>query len=94
MSTWQITALYVIAGCAVGCLLWICIALEKLAKTLFSIGTALVKINVKIERIEAMNKDIPESPKVEPTPDSAFEDLESALANFEKLKRIDLTKTE
>jgi uncharacterized protein YoxC len=91
MSTWQITILFSMAGCAVVCLLWISIAIEKLFKAIFSIGTALTQMNAKIEKIETVNK---EHPADQDTADSAFADIEAALSSFEKLKRIDITKPE
>ncbi len=92
MLTWQITVLFAMAGCAIGCLLWICLAIEKLAKAFSSIGTELKKINVKIERIEAVNRDDFSKPMEQVGSDSALEEIEVAISNFEKLKRVDLTK--
>jgi len=81
MPTWQITVVFVMAGCAIGCLLGICRAIEKLVKGIFSIGAELTKMNAKLERIEAINGD-----------DTSLEAIEAAFSNFEKLKRIDVTK--
>jgi hypothetical protein len=91
MSTWQIIILFTMAGSAVACLLWICTAIEKLFKAIFSIGTELTRMNAKIEKIEAVSKD---QPAAQDTVDSAFADIEAALSNFEKLKRIDVAKPE
>ena len=81
MHTWQITVLFAMAGCAIGCFLGIYRAIEKLVKGILSIGVELTKMNAKLERIEAVNGD-----------DTSLETLEAAFSNFEKLKRIDLTK--
>jgi hypothetical protein len=93
MSTWQITVLCAMAGCAVGSLLWMCKAVEKLARAFISIGTELKKINEKIERIEAVNKG--DSKATDQTgSDTSFEEIEAAIASFEKLKRIDVAASE
>ncbi len=81
MSTWQIPVLFAMAVCVIGCLLGILRAIEKLAKGISTIGAELAKTNAKLESIEV----------AKPTEDTSFEDIEAALSNFEKLKRIDLT---
>ena len=81
MSTWQITVLLAMAGCAIGCLLMICGAIRKLAKGILSVGAELQKMNAKLERIEAVSGD-----------DTSLEAVEAAFSNFEKLKRIDKTQ--
>ena len=81
MSTWQIIVLFAMAGCAIGCLLGICRAIEKLAKGIFSIGAEITKMNAKLESIDAVNRD-----------DISLEGVEAAISNFEKLKRIDSAK--
>jgi len=86
MSVYLLMVLFVLAVCAIGCLLGIFKAVEKLAKSIFSIGAELAKINAKLEKIEAINVDEQES-------DTSLEALEAAVSNFEKLKRIDLTKS-
>jgi hypothetical protein len=88
------TILFGMAGCAVACLLWISIMIEKLAKAIFSIGTELTEMNAKIEKIEAVDKDHLVKPAGQETADTAFADIEAAISNFEKLKRIDITKPE
>ena len=92
MSIWQITVLFAMAGCAICCLLGICRAIEKLAKGIFSIGAEITKMNAKLESIEAVNRDDPKKPMDQSESDTSLEDLEAAISNFEKLKRIDLTK--
>ncbi len=82
MSIWQMIVLIVMAGCAIGCLVTICMALQKLVKVLSFIGTELTKLSAKLERVEAVDND-----------DTSLEAVEAALANFEKLKRIDIRKS-
>ncbi len=86
MSIYLMVVLSAMAGCAIGCLLGIYKALEKLAKSISSIGSELKKMNEKLAAIEAVNRDEQES-------ETGLESLEAAISNFEKLKRIDLTKT-
>ncbi len=88
MSTWQIIVLLALAGCAVGCLIGICRAIEKLAKGVVSIGIQLTKMNSKLESIEAVNGDDPKKSMDQYEP--GLEDIEAAISNFEKLKRVDL----
>jgi len=57
-----------------------------------SVGAELAKMNAKIEKIEAVNKDDPKKPADQYAPDPSLEEIEAAISNFEKLKRIDLTK--
>jgi hypothetical protein len=90
MSIFQIIALYVIAGFAVVCLLAIFRSLDKLAKAAASIGVELTKMNSKLEVIEAVNRDDLESPADQKLPE--LEAIESAISNFEKLKRVDLSE--
>ena len=92
MSIWQISVLFAMAGCAIGCLLGIYKALEKLAKGILSIGAELTKLNTKLQSIEAVSRDDSKKPMDQSEPDTSLEDLEAAIANFEKLKRVDLTK--
>ena len=92
MLTWQITLLFVMAGCAICCLLGICIAIDKLARGIFSIGAEITKMNAKLESIEVVNRDDPKKPMDQSEPDTSLEDLEAAISNLEKLERIDLTK--
>ena len=80
MSIWQITVLFALAGCAIGCLLAICRAIEKLVKGVSSLKAELSKMSSKLERIEAVNGD-----------DTSLEAMEAAFSNFERLKRVDLT---
>ena len=81
MSTWQIAVLFALAGCAIGCLLGIFRAIEKLVKGVLSVGAELTKINAKLESVEAVKGD-----------DTSLEAIEAAVSGFEKLKRVDLTK--
>jgi hypothetical protein len=90
MSTWQITVILGMAGCAVGCLFGVFIAVEKLAKGIFSIGAELTRMNAKLESVEAVNRDDLKEPTDQYEP--GLEAIEAAISNFEKLKRIDLTK--
>ncbi len=88
---WQIVVLLVAAGCAIACLLGICIAIAKLAKGISSIGAELKKMNAKMERVEAVDKDEPKPTELS-GPNPSLEDIEAAISNFEKVKRVDLTK--
>ncbi len=81
MSTWQIIVSFAMAACAIGCLLGICRAIEKLLKGILSIKAELTKMNAKLERIEAIDGE-----------DTSLEAIETAFSNFEKLKRFDSTK--
>jgi hypothetical protein len=80
MSTWQISVLFAMAGCAIGCLIGICIAIERLVKGIVSIEAELTKMNSKLESVEATKGD-----------EAELESIEAAVSGFEKLKRIDLT---
>jgi hypothetical protein len=93
MSTWQIVVFFAMAGCTIGCLLVICRAVEKVAKGVFSIGAEITKMNAKLEIIEAANRDEVKKPMDQQEPDTSLEALEAAISNFEKVKRIDLTRT-
>ncbi len=88
MSTWQIIVLLVLAGCAIGCLLGIYKAIEKLAQGVVSIGAQLTRMNAKLESVEAVNGD--DRKKTTDKYEPGLEDIEAAISNFEKLKRIDL----
>ncbi len=92
MLTWQIAVIFAMTGCAIGCLLWIGRAIEKLAKSFLSIGDELAKMNSKIEKIEAVNREDSPKPADQYAPDPSLEEIETAISNFEKLKRIDITK--
>ena len=92
MSTWQITVLFALAGCAIGCLLAIRKAIERLSEGIFFIRTELTKINSKLEAVEAVNREDPKKPMEQHEPDDAFAAIEAAISNFEKLKRVDSTK--
>jgi hypothetical protein len=92
MSTGHLVILIAISGCVVACLLGICKAVEKLAKGVFVVGNELKKLGAKLESVEAVSKDDSAKPKSEDEPDSSFEAIEAAISNFEKLKRIDLSK--
>ncbi len=81
MSTWQIVVLFAMAGGAIGCLLVICRAIEKLVKGIASLGAELTKLNAKLESIEAVRGD-----------DTELEAIEAAVSGFEKLKRVDLSR--
>ncbi len=91
MFNWQIAVLFAVAACAIGCLLGICRAIGKLTKGILSVGAELTKLNEKIERIEAVSRDEPRAPVDRFGPE--LEDIEAAISNFEKLKRVDLTKS-
>jgi hypothetical protein len=88
MFTWQIGVLFVMAAGTIGCLLGILRSIQKLTKSMFSIGAELTKINSKLESIETVGRDDAEKPTDECEP--GLEALEAAISNFEKLKRIDL----
>ena len=88
MSTWQILVLFALAGCALGCLLAIYRAIDRLAKGLVSVGSELKRMNGKLESIEAVDKDEPKRPMDQVEPE--LEALEAAISQFEKLKRVDL----
>ena len=92
MSILQITILFVMAGCAIVSLFTIFRSLEKLAKGVFSIGAELTKMNSKLAIIEAVSKDEAEKPASQPSPE--LKDIETAISNFEKLKRVDLEKSQ
>jgi hypothetical protein len=87
MFTWQIIVSFVLAAGAIGCLLGICSAVKRLSEAVFFVRTELTKINSKLEAVEvAGRRDINE-------PDESLEAIETAISNFEKLKRVDLTKS-
>lgn len=87
MFTWQMIASFVLAVCAIGCLLGICSAIKRLSEGVFFIRTELTKINSKLESVEVANsRNLNES-------DESFEAIEAAISSFEKLKRVDLTKS-
>ena len=90
MSILQIIGLYVVAGFVVVCLFAIFRSLEKLAKAVSSIGVELTKMNSKLAVIEAVNRDDLENPADQKLPE--LEAIESAISNFEKLKRVDLSE--
>ncbi len=90
MSTWQIIVFLGTAGCAIGCLFGIFKSIEKIGQGVFGIRAELTKINAKMEGIEVVNNTGPEKPMDQYEPSLA--DIEAAISNFEKLKRIDLTK--
>jgi len=92
MLTWQIAVLLVLAGCAVGCLLGIFKAIQRLSEGVFFIRTELTKLNSKLETVEAVNRDDLKKPIGQHEPDDSFEAIEAAISNFEKLKRVDITK--
>jgi hypothetical protein len=62
------------------------IAVNKLAKGISSIGAEVAKMNAKLESIETVQKNDSGDSSGRHEPD--FEDIEAAIANFEKLKRI------
>jgi hypothetical protein len=94
MSTWQLVVLFVLAAGAIGCLLGICRAIGKLAKGIFSLQAEIKQMNAKLTSVETVSRDESGKPAEESEPDSALEALEAAISNFEKLKRVDLTKAE
>ncbi len=81
MPTWQIIVLIAMAGCAIGCLLEICRAIDKLAKNVVSIGAELKKMSAKFEHVDTVSED-----------DTSLQAVEAAISKFEKLKRIDVTR--
>ena len=92
MSFWQVTVLLAMAGCAMGCLVGILRAIQSLAKDLFSVSVELKKLNVKLERVEAVSADDPERSRNHEASDlEALEAIDAAISNFENLKRVDLT---
>ncbi len=93
MSIWQMSVLFAAAGCALACFLGIWRALERLAKGVFSVGAELTKLNAKIEGIEAVTRDDSRKPADQLGLDPSLEDIEAALSNLEKLRRIDLTNS-
>lgn len=93
MSTWQITAIFALAACAIGCLLGICKAIERLSESIKFIRTELTKIDSKLEAVEVVNnRDDLKKPVDQNEADHSLEALEAAISSFEKLKRIDITK--
>ncbi len=94
MSTWQVIALFVTAGCLIVSLVGICLGIGKLTRGILSIAAEITKMNAKIDRIEATSGDRSSKQKEQCAPDSSFEDIEAAISNFEKLKRIDVTRPE
>ncbi len=92
MYTWQITISVVLAVGAIGCLLGICKAIQRLTEAIFFIRMELTKINSKLDAVEVGNRDDLKKPTEQNQVDDSFEVIEAALSNFEKLKRIDLTK--
>ena len=90
MLTWQAIVFSVLAGCAIGCLLAVRKAVERLSEGVFFIRTELTKLNSKLEAVQTINKD--EVNRAVEEPDTSLEAIEAAISSFEKLKRIDLTK--
>jgi hypothetical protein len=91
MSIWVILILLALASCMIGCLFGIFKATERLANGIFSIRTELVKMNAKLERIEAVSGEDSQRPMTQQESDvEAIEAIEAAISNFESLKRIDL----
>ncbi len=89
MADWQIIALFVLAGCAIGCLLGIYKAVEQLSRAIFSIRMELTKMNSKLEAVETVNKQQPGKPAgktYEPNPslEKAIRDLENLDVRLEK----------
>ncbi len=92
MSIWLILILLAMAGCMIGCLYGIFRATEGLANGIFSVRTELVKMNAKLDRIEAVSgEDSQRSMGQQESDVEAIEAIEAAISNFENLKRIDLT---
>jgi len=90
MVTWQAIVLFALAGCAIGCLLALRKAVERLSEGVFFIRTELTKLNSKLDAVEAVNRDHAKGAIEEP--DTSLEAIEAAISNFEKLKRIDIEK--
>lgn len=89
MAIWQIIAIFAVACGAIGCLLGICIAVLKLAKGFAVVAAELAKLNAKLESVEVVNRDDSIKSADQSAIDPLFADLESAISNFEKLKRMD-----
>jgi hypothetical protein len=87
--------LFMMAGCMIGCLWGIFRAIEGLTERIASVGSELMKINAKLERVEAVGADDSQSPFDQQVSDvEAIEAIEAAISNFENLKRVDLTNTQ
>jgi len=87
METWQVIALFALTAGAIGCLLGIRKAVERLTEALYFVRTELTRINAKLVTVEAANKEDANT-RVE-EPDTSLEAIETAISNFEKLKRVD-----
>lgn len=93
MSIGQILILVAVITSMIGCLLGIIRAIERLTNGIISVRGELAKMNVKLERIEAISGEDPKKPKDRQESDmEAIEAIEAAISNFENLKRIDLAK--
>ena len=92
MYTWQIIVLFALTACAIVCLLAIRKAVERLTEAIFFVRTELTRINAKLVAVEAVNKDDSHKPLEDPDP--SLEAIETAISNFEKLKRIDSTESQ
>ncbi len=92
MSVWQIFIVIAMLGCVIGCLWRIFGAIEKLSSGIFSVSRELMRINAKLESIEVVAGDDVQRPLGQQESDAeAIEAIETAISNFENLKRIDLT---
>jgi hypothetical protein len=92
MSTWQILIFIAMAGCVIGCLLRIFNAIERLTNCIDTVGIELRKMNTKLERIEIAAGDDSQEPMRQQDFDAeAIDAIETAISNFENLKRIDLS---
>lgn len=92
MSDMQAAVLILTGCCAVASLVAIWLAIGKLAKSLSEICVELAGINMKLEAQESSKEEaLQDSPGIH-APDDSFKDLEEAISNFEKMKRIDAGK--
>lgn len=92
MSIWHVAALLAAIG-AIASLVFIYRAIDRLAQSVSSVCSQLTKINAKLESVQAVSGEEDKKLSAPVEPDLSFEAIETALANFEKLKRIDLTES-
>jgi len=90
MSFWEISVLVVIAGSGIAGLLQISKAIRELGSGIFAIEAELKSINARAAA-GAAGKGTPANP-VEPH-DNDLKAIETAISNFERMKRIDSAKS-
>ena len=71
MTIWQTLILSALAACAIGCLLGIYKAIEKLTSGIFALRAELTKMNTKLQAIEVSQSD--------PSFESAIRDIENLV---------------